>query len=129
MLAKSEGRDQASWPLPNFLRPSVARVQEIDRLRFFPSVWVRRFVGIVWLAGRIRDVPFGELVDAALQDFGFMTREVFPSGQEPMEFFTCNDKLLDLFLDRHDRLPPFQGVSGNKYLKRSGNRRIDRPRR
>ena len=107
MQAKKEGSGQPSWPLPIFLRPCVARAQEIDRRRFFPSVWVRRFVGIFWLVGGIRDAPFGELVDAAVQDFGFVTREVFPSGQEPMELFACNDELLDLFLDRHDRLSPF----------------------
>jgi hypothetical protein len=86
-------------------------------------------VGIFWLVIRIRDAPFGELLDAAVQDFGFMTREVFPSGQEPMEFFACNDELLDLFLDRHNRLSLFQGVSGKKYLNRSGNRGVDGSRR
>jgi hypothetical protein len=112
-----------------FLRPYVARVQEIDRRRFFPSVWVCRFVRIFLVVGRMRDSPLGELVDAAVQDFGFVTREVFPFGQEPMELFACNDELLDLFLDQHDRLSPFQGITGTKYLTRSGNRGIDRPRR
>ena len=76
---------------------------------------------------RIRDTPFGELVNAAVQDFCFVTREVFPSGKEPMELFACDDELLDLFLNRHNRLSPSQGVSGKKHVNRSGNRGVDRP--
>ena len=75
---------------------------------------------------RIRDTPFGELVNAAVQDFCFVTREVFPPGKEPMEFFARDDELLDLFLDRHSRLSPSQRVSGKKHVKRSGNRGVDR---
>jgi len=54
--------------------------------------------------------PFGELVQAAVHNFGFVTIERFAFGKQSIEPFACNDEFLYLFLDRHGAFLPVMGT-------------------